>query len=302
MTGSDGGSSTLRSFVAGTAGGVCLVLAGYPMDTIKVRLQTSALQSSAAVHGPVFAGPLDCVIRTVRNEGIRGLYKGVSSPLGGVPWMYTISFGSWGMAQKMLEEAPNAQLSLFRVSLAGAISGIATTVVTTPVELLKIRLQTQYESGAGTKYRGLWDCAVKTTREEGVRRGLFKGFGATLLRDIPGSASWYGFYEASRRAFVPPGGTVADISVAAQLFSGGIAGVGAWSLCLWADQIKSRIQHDHQGKYSGIIDCFKQTVAEGGFRTLYRGISPVLVRAFVADAACFFGYEVAAKFLKKYNI
>lgn len=46
-------------------------------DTVKVRLQTSD-----ATH---FRGPLDCVLQTVRNEGVRGLYKGASPPL--VGWM-----------------------------------------------------------------------------------------------------------------------------------------------------------------------------------------------------------------------
>jgi len=51
---------------------------GHPFDTIKVRLQTT--QKSQ------FQGPLDCVLQTVRNEGVRGLYKGATPPL--VGWMF----------------------------------------------------------------------------------------------------------------------------------------------------------------------------------------------------------------------
>jgi len=47
-------------------------------DTIKVRLQTSE-------HSQ-FKGPLDCLLKTVRNEGLRALYKGASPPL--VGWMF----------------------------------------------------------------------------------------------------------------------------------------------------------------------------------------------------------------------
>lgn len=46
-------------------------------DTVKVRLQTS--------EATQFRGPLDCVLQTVRNEGVRGLYKGATPPL--VGWM-----------------------------------------------------------------------------------------------------------------------------------------------------------------------------------------------------------------------
>lgn len=46
-------------------------------DTVKVRLQTS--------KDGHFRGPLDCVLQTVRKEGVRGLYKGATPPL--VGWM-----------------------------------------------------------------------------------------------------------------------------------------------------------------------------------------------------------------------
>ena len=47
-------------------------------DTIKVRLQTSEKVQ--------FKGPLDCLLQTVRHEGVRGLYKGATPPL--VGWMF----------------------------------------------------------------------------------------------------------------------------------------------------------------------------------------------------------------------
>lgn len=47
-------------------------------DTIKVRLQTTQRAQ--------FKGPLDCLLQTVRNEGVRGLYKGATPPL--VGWMF----------------------------------------------------------------------------------------------------------------------------------------------------------------------------------------------------------------------
>lgn len=47
-------------------------------DTIKVRLQTSEKLQ--------FKGPLDCLLQTIRHEGVRGLYKGATPPL--VGWMF----------------------------------------------------------------------------------------------------------------------------------------------------------------------------------------------------------------------
>jgi hypothetical protein len=67
-------SSALTDFIAGCAGGVAQVLSGHPLDTLKVRLQTSGSGS-----GPQFNGMMDCLMKTIRSEGFFGLYKVSSS-------------------------------------------------------------------------------------------------------------------------------------------------------------------------------------------------------------------------------
>lgn len=65
----------VRNVLAGTCGGVAVVFVGHPFDTVKVRLQMQP------VNQPLYSGMLDCVVKTVRGEGIGGLYKGVTSPI-----------------------------------------------------------------------------------------------------------------------------------------------------------------------------------------------------------------------------
>ena len=66
------------------------------------------------------------------------------------------------------------------------------------------------------------------------------------------------------------------------------------------DLIKSKIQTDNlkAPKYAGIADAFRQTVAERGFRGLYRGVGPSLLRAFVGNACQFTVYEQVMKALQ----
>lgn len=64
-------------FVAGVFSGITKLAVGHPFDTIKVRMQTSP--------DGQFKGPMDCLLKTIRNEGVRGLYKGATPPL--VGWM-----------------------------------------------------------------------------------------------------------------------------------------------------------------------------------------------------------------------
>lgn len=64
-----------------------------------------------------------------------------------------------------------------------------------------------------------------------------------------------------------------------------------------ADVLKSRLQTAPAGKYNGIRDVFRELMRNEGASALYRGMTPVVLRAFPANAACFIGFEVAMKFL-----
>ena len=68
-------SRTAKNSAAGTVGGIGVVLVGHPFDTLKVRLQTQPLAK------PVYSGLSDCFLKTLKWEGIGGLYKGVGKLL-----------------------------------------------------------------------------------------------------------------------------------------------------------------------------------------------------------------------------
>jgi len=66
---------TTKNSLAGTAAGIAGCLVGHPFDTLKVRLQTQP------VDKPVYRGLADCFMKTMKWEGIGGLYKGVGTYL-----------------------------------------------------------------------------------------------------------------------------------------------------------------------------------------------------------------------------
>jgi solute carrier family 25 (mitochondrial carnitine/acylcarnitine transporter), member 20/29 len=65
----------LVDILAGTLGGIAVVLVGHPFDTTKTRLQTAP--------SGFYQGTLDCVHKTFQWEGFSGFYSGIFSPLGG---------------------------------------------------------------------------------------------------------------------------------------------------------------------------------------------------------------------------
>ncbi|KAJ3391695.1 carnitine transporter [Entophlyctis sp. JEL0112] len=262
------------AFVAGGCGGIANVLIGHPFDTLKVRLQTSN----------EYNGLIDCARKTVARDGVRGLYKGIASPLLGVSPMWALSFWSYEMGQRMVvyfrhHSSKGTQLSLWEIALAGCWSSVPTTIITTPMERVKVILQTQGQSNSTTHYKGLIDAGASVFRQSGIA-GLYRGTAATLLRDVPGGAVYFATYEFFYRRLKTEGN---GLSVGAALFAGGMSGVGMWSVSIPADVIKSRIQSAEAGKYRGILHCAQTIVAEGGVGALYSGFGPAMLRSFPAN-------------------
>lgn len=101
---------------------MCLVFAGHPLDTIKVRLQATTM----------YKGTWDCFSQTVKKEGPLGLYKGMGAPLTGVSPMFAVCFFGFGLGKKLQQRHPEEQLNLFQIFNAGMISAIFTTAIMAP--------------------------------------------------------------------------------------------------------------------------------------------------------------------------
>lgn len=172
---------------------------------------------------------------------------------------------------------------MFEYAAAGAFSAFPTTIITTPMERVKVVLQTQEQTGK--KYSGMFDAAKAIWKDGGIR-SLYRGTVATLARDVPGSAAYFVSYEYFHRLLKKDN---ESLSIGAVLFAGGMAGVAMWSIAIPPDVIKSRIQSAPAGTYKGFIDCGSKILATEGLGGIFRGLGPALLRAFPANAAGFLG-------------
>ncbi|KAI9248558.1 mitochondrial carrier domain-containing protein [Phascolomyces articulosus] len=285
-------ASSVKSFLAGGFGGMAAVLVGQPFDLVKVRLQTSE---------GIYKNTFDCFKQIIKNDGVLGLYRGMATPLASITPIFAVSFFSYDLGKKMAlgfrgkDADPKAPLTLAETTFAGAFSAVPTTLVMAPSERIKVLMQIQGQGGEA-KYKGPMD-AVKQLYKEGGLRSIFRGTGATLLRDSPGSAAYFVAYELIKKGLTPKDGS--DLQFGAVLFAGGMAGVAMWSIAIPPDVIKSRIQSAPAGTYNGMIDCLQKTVKADGASALFRGLGPAMLRAFPANAATFLGVEYSRKVMDK---
>ncbi|XP_029053401.1 mitochondrial basic amino acids transporter-like isoform X1 [Osmia bicornis bicornis] len=255
-------------FLAGCLGGFAGIMVGYPLDTIKVHIQTQDYRA------PKYKGNLHCFRTILAEETVAGLYRGMSSPVAGVAVVNAIIFGVYGQTQRCLSD-PESLHSYF---IAGALAGIAQSPISCPIELAKTRMQLQKPTG---QFSGPLQCLKYTYQQEGYR-GVFRGFNITLLRETPSFGIYFLTYEALTRTFRSE-----PISTPYMLLAGGIAGSVSWTISYPLDVIKSRIQAIDGHRYTGMIDCLKKSVKTEGYGCLYRGLSSTILRAFPTNAVTF---------------
>ena len=105
----------------------------YPFDTVKVRMQTQGSQ--------VFPTTWSCIKYTYENEGIAsGFFQGIGSPLLGASLEHACLFFSFNQCYNFLLNHTLLS-SFFAILLSGAFAGSCTSLVLTPVELIKCQLQ-----------------------------------------------------------------------------------------------------------------------------------------------------------------
>ena len=174
-----------NDILAGSLAGSTCKLFEYPLDTIKVQMQTSKGGSSLSK-----LSPLGVLKLNMKEGGVRRLYQGIASPLVGSMAENASLFLSFGIAQGLLHDGPRETMPTHKLVVCALCSGVAVSMILTPVELIKCRMQTMATDAV--VYKSTWDCVVRTVKEEGLANGLFRGHSSTLMRELPGNVCWFG--------------------------------------------------------------------------------------------------------------
>ena len=283
---------SLKDFISGSVAGIVQVLLGQPFDILKVRMQTRPDQ---------YKSVSDCFTKTLSNEGPFAFYKGTLSPLLGISLCVGIQFGSNELAKNYFanrnyKQYKNSDLSVRDYALSGVFAGLCNSFVISPVELIRIKLQVQGNSS--NIYSGTFDCYRKILSQYGIR-GIYQGMSATLFREMPAYAVYFGVYETFMGMSTKTFHERKAIPLSYVTLYGASAGVFLWIATFPHDVIKSRMQADDitNRKYPNILTTTKIIFSENGLGGFFKGIVPCLMRAPLINAATFLTFEIVQKAL-----
>lgn len=213
---------------------------------------------------------------------------------------------------KNLGESRNGANSAFwRNFVCGSAAGFVQAVIICPTEHIKCRLQVDAAAidGKSTSSKnGPVGIARHIYRNHGIR-GLFCGFSATCLREVPTFGLYFAVYDGVRQVIVERYNRAgyndeADSNIndgsngawVASALAGGISGSLTWALCYPVDVIKTRIQtspldtSSHQPSRK-MIHVARRLYASVGIKGMFRGLGVTLVRAFPVNGIIFPMYE-----------
>ena len=167
------------SILTGATAGATEAFVVVPFELVKIRLQDRA---SAGKYN----GMIDCVTKIVKAEGPLALYNGLESTL----WRHVLwnagYFGCIFQVRELIPKANDKTQQMRNDLLAGATGGTVGTILNTPMDVVKSRIQNSPKiAGSIPKYNWAYPAIGTVLKEEGFS-ALYKGFLPKVLRLGPG--------------------------------------------------------------------------------------------------------------------
>ncbi|KAJ8074891.1 Pyrimidine nucleotide transporter, mitochondrial [Marasmius tenuissimus] len=199
----NGQESTLVHLSAAAIAGVCTGTATNPIWVVKTRLQLASVSKGvdadiAAARGGKYSTSWLMIKKIMREEGVRGFYKGLSASYLGV----TEGTIQWVLYEKLKRLTADKEGKGGWQEWSGMLGSAGTakcvaTVITYPHEVIRTRLRQPKVNGV-LKYTGLVQTLRLVIAEEGAR-SLYGGLSAHLMRVVPNAAVMFFIYEGILR-------------------------------------------------------------------------------------------------------
>ncbi|XP_057455111.1 uncharacterized protein LOC130746490 [Lotus japonicus] len=267
----------------------------YPAVVLKTRQQVAQTHVSC----------IKTAFTLIRGEGFRALYRGFGTSLMGTIPARALYMAALEVTKSNVGTAtvrfgfaePTA--AAIASAAAGLSAAMAAQLVWTPVDVVSQRLMVQgccnssNPKGSAVRYINGIDAFRKILNTDGPR-GLYRGFGISILTYAPSNAVWWASYSVAQRmvwggvgyylcnkkgeetnnALRPDAKTVMAVQGVSAAMAGGMSALITMPL----DTIKTRLQvldGDENGRRGPtIMQTVRNLVKEGGWTACYRGLGP----------------------------
>ncbi|KAJ7449920.1 mitochondrial carrier domain-containing protein [Mycena latifolia] len=292
--------------------------AGYPLDSLKSRLQT--------MKTPITVPRL--AARVYREEGVVGFYRGLWIPLVTISFVRAASFTIYTETKDYFRVHNylnrNSVLDAALVGgIGGAMSGSLISFGSAPFELVKVRRQLEFTIAASkgihlVKPPGTAAAVKEIFKTNGIR-GLYTGFRLHFLRDTLGTALYFLEYDGMRHLLGrertgEQGATPSWLPIHSSLVPfvcGSLSGVTSWALIYPLDVVKTKVQQRALAgeRYRGVWETLHRLIRGpdpaapkpllAGCARIYRGLGVSAVRSITTHGLLWTFFDFVANWIDR---
>jgi len=174
------------NIASGGAAGTMSLLFVYSLDYARTRLANDC-KGGVCNTTRQYNGLVDVYVKTLKSDGIQGLYRGFAISAVGIFIYRGLYFGLYDTIKPIVLGADAGVGISF---ILGWVVTVTAGLISYPIDTVRRRMM--MTSGTGAKYKGSIDCFMTVTRNEGFM-SLMKGAGANILRGVAGAGVLAGF-------------------------------------------------------------------------------------------------------------
>eukprot|EP00794_Sanderia_malayensis_P008767 gene8767-9704_t len=255
-----------RWYLGGIAGSGA-VLFTHPLDLLKVHLQTQQSKSG---------GLVSMGIQVAKNEGILGLYNGVSASILRQMTYSSVRFGAYEIVTSKLLEGRDDPLPFYQKVTVGCLSGFVGGIFGNPADMVNVRMQNDMRIAPELRrnYKHACDGLIRVASEEGVSAWM-AGVSMTATRGLLMTMGQVAVYDQAKQMLMSTG-YFAD-TVPTHLTSSVIAGTVATIMTQPFDVMKTRMMNAQPGQYKNALAC-AWDLGKHGPLGFYKGFVPAWIR------------------------
>ncbi|ORY79408.1 glycosyltransferase family 20-domain-containing protein [Protomyces lactucae-debilis] len=265
------------NLIAGAFAGIAEHTLMYPVDAIKTRMQIVQ-----PAPGAVYTGITNAISKISTTEGVRSLWRGMTSVILGAGPAHAVYFGTYEFTKNYMGGNIGDGHHPIITGAAGACATICSDALMNPFDTMKQRMQIH-----GSTYKSVADCARTVYANEGLR-AFYVSYPTTLTMTIPFTAIQFSTYESLSKVLNPK----KKYDPVTHMISGGLAGAAAAAATTPLDVIKTLLQTRGTStdarirKADGLMEASKIVYERHGYAGFFRGLRPRVVAAMPANAIC----------------
>jgi len=250
-----------------------------PIERVKLLLQTQAANKKLA-GDKAYKGIMDVLVRVPKEEGVSAFWRGnLANVIRYFPTQ-ALNFAFKDTYKKIFcPYNPKTEFwKFFFGNLAsGGAAGATSLMFVYPLDFARTRLAADVgKSATDRQFNGLVDCINKVRAVDGVK-GLYQGFGVSVLGIIAYRACYFGGYDTAKRTLLSdPKTSVLFKFLVAQVVTT-LSGLLSYPL----DTVRRRLMMQSGQKevlYRGTADCFAKIYANEGGKAFFKGALSNILR------------------------